>query len=79
MVLSDSSLAKRPCSSISHQQWHMVALVQTMALGGNQRARQFFKEHGWYELGSDKIEQKVSLLVTVSVCVLRQTRAVRTQ
>lgn len=28
-------------------------------LGGNQRARQFFKQHGWYELGADKIEAKV--------------------
>lgn len=27
-------------------------------LGGNQRARQFFKQHGWYELGADKIESK---------------------
>lgn len=30
-----------------------------MAVGGNHRARQFFKEHGWSELGADKIEQKV--------------------
>jgi streptolysin S family bacteriocin protoxin len=33
--------------------------VQLMALGGNQRARQYFKQHGWYEQGADKIEQKV--------------------
>lgn len=30
-----------------------------MSLGGNQRAKQFFKQHGWYEQGADKIEQKV--------------------
>lgn len=33
-----------------------------MALGGNQRGRQFFKQHGWYELGADKIEAKVRCL-----------------
>ena len=32
---------------------------QTMMVGGNQRGRQFFKQHGWYELGADKIEAKV--------------------
>ena len=33
--------------------------LQIYAVGGNQRARTFFKQHGWSELGSDKIEQKV--------------------
>jgi hypothetical protein len=31
-----------------------------MAIGGNQRARQFFKQHGWDDIGADKIEGKVS-------------------
>jgi hypothetical protein len=34
--------------------------LQIAAVGGNQRGRTFFKQHGWTELGSDKIEQKVS-------------------
>lgn len=33
--------------------------VQLMAIGGNARARHFFKQHGWDELGADKIESKV--------------------
>jgi hypothetical protein len=30
-----------------------------MAIGGNQKARHFFKQHGWDEIGSDKIQSKV--------------------
>jgi ADP-ribosylation factor GTPase-activating protein 2/3 len=32
--------------------------LKLCALGGNQRARTFFKQHGWDLLGTDKIEQK---------------------
>jgi hypothetical protein len=41
--------------------------VQIMSVGGNGRARQFFKQHGWTELGADKIEQKVRWLHPISV------------
>lgn len=34
--------------------------LQTMMVGSNQRARQFFKQHGWSELGADKISAKVT-------------------
>ena len=37
----------------------MTFWLQIAAVGGNQRGRTFFKQHGWTELGSDKIEQKV--------------------
>ena len=42
-----------------------------MAVGGNARARAFFKEHGWDELGADKIPHKV-LFRTSSVHLLLQ-------
>ncbi len=32
--------------------------LRLMAAGGNQRARTFFKQHGWEEVGADKIEAK---------------------
>lgn len=46
-----------------------------MGLGGNGRARAFFKQHGWDDKGADKIEAKVT---TASrkvgcVCVLSVT------
>ena len=34
-----------------------------MALGGNSRARVFFKQHGWTETGADKIIAKVQYLI----------------
>lgn len=34
--------------------------LKLMATGGNARARKFFKDHGWAELGSDKIDAKYS-------------------
>ena len=34
--------------------------MQLMIVGGNGRGRQFFKQHGWDDVGSDKIEQKVN-------------------
>ncbi|GFR50517.1 hypothetical protein Agub_g12785 [Astrephomene gubernaculifera] len=32
--------------------------LKLMAAGGNLRGRQFFKQHGWDDIGSDKIEAK---------------------
>jgi len=41
-----------------------------MAIGGNQKARHFFKQHGWDEIGSDKIQAKVGVLANMrSLCM----------
>ncbi|MEW5300194.1 MAG: hypothetical protein WDW38_003034 [Sanguina aurantia] len=32
--------------------------LKLFMVGGNQRGRQFFKQHGWDDIGSDKIEGK---------------------
>lgn len=46
--------------SANHE--HFCSLtMQIMQLGGNQRARKYFKQHGWDGLGADKIEQKVKI------------------
>lgn len=34
--------------------------MRMMELGGNARARQFFKDHGWLDTGSERIESKYS-------------------
>lgn len=39
---------------------NLVSCLQLMAAGGNLRGRQFFKQHGWDDVGSDKIESKVA-------------------
>ena len=49
--------------------------VQIMSVGGNGRARQFFKQHGWSELGADKIEQKVSMQDCGEICLSQSSFA----
>jgi len=45
-----------------------------MMVGGNQRGRQFFKQHGWYELGADKIEAKVGFPAWTLLLLLSRPR-----
>jgi ADP-ribosylation factor GTPase-activating protein 2/3 len=46
--------------------------LRIMAVGGNGRARTFFKQHGWTETGSDKIESKYT---SRAAALYRQTLA----
>ena len=43
-----------------------------MAVGGNGKARQFFRQHGWTETGSDKISDKYT---SRAAALYRQTLA----
>eukprot|EP00892_Ulva_mutabilis_P003827 jgi/Ulvmu1/1816/UM119_0034.1 len=46
--------------------------LRIMAVGGNGRARQFFRQHGWTETGSDKISDKYT---SRAAALYRQTLA----
>lgn len=46
--------------------------LRIMAVGGNGRARQFFRQHGWEETGSDKISDKYT---SRAAALYRQTLA----
>lgn len=66
LVIRDYSLQASPPCDVRF----LPFVLQLFVVGGNQRGRQFFKQHGWDDIGSDKIEGKVRGLLGTEMGLL---------